>query len=501
MKNLITHLKSSILQQATRLLVISCILIDLISPAMAENTITSGTTLRVSAGTTLVNVGALTIKSGGILTNLGTVNVSGNLDNQNSTSSVLGSGTIQLTGTSLQNVNGQNTFGNLTVNNAAGIALNGNTTVNGTMTFTNGRVTIGSDNLLFGSSSAVAGTPSATAMVVATGKGEVRKSFAAAGSFTFPVGDNTGTVEYSPVTLAFTGGSYGSGNYAGVNLVNAQYPGSPSTGSYLNRYWAITQSGISGYSCNATLQYLPADVTGTESSIYCVRLTPTSVTYHNIANTTLHQLTANGLTTLGTFTGSQTRADKNLNLTLFLEGLYNGSGTMRKAQNGSGDQFAGNIADQIIIELHNSSSYSTIVYSLINTNLSTLGAMSAIIPGIHSGLYYVTIKHRNSITTTTASPVSLAGSSINYNFDNPLKAYGNNLIAMAGPGTYYAIYAGDVTQDGLVDSGDMTPVDNLSSAFGSGYIPEDANGDGIIDSGDLTIIDNNATGFVGSVTP
>ncbi len=66
---------------------------------------------------------------------------------------------------------------------------------------------------------------------------------------------------------------------------------------------------------------------------------------------------------------------------------------------------------------------------------------------------------------------------------------------------YYAIYGGDVNQDGSADSGDMTPVDNDAANFESGYLPTDVNGDGSIDSGDMTLIDNNASLFVGSILP
>jgi hypothetical protein len=476
-----------------------CLIIYGALPARADNTITSGTTLRVSAGTTLVSTGALTIKSGGVITNLGTVNISGNLDNQNAASSDLGAGTFLLNGTTLQNVNGKNTFGNLTINNAAGVSLNGNTSVNGILNLTSGRVGIGANNLLLGASATLAGSPSAANMIVATGTGEVRKSFSGAGTFTYPVGDNTGTAEYSPVTLAFTGGTYGSGNYAGVNVINAQYPGSPSTGSYLNRYWGVTQNGIAGFTCNATMQYLPADVVGTENQVYCVRINPTSVTYHNIANTTLHQLTGTGLTTFGTFTGSQTRADKNLNLTVFLEGLYNGGGTLRKAQNGIGNQFPGTTADQVTLELHSSSSYSNIIYSMSNFNLSTSGGSAAVIPGIHSGSYYLTIKHRNSVETTTASPVSFSGSSVSYNFDAPAKAYGGNLLVMLDG--RWVIYGGDVNQDAIVDGSDMAFVENDAAAASSGYLFDDCNGDGVIDGSDMATVENNAALAVGSVTP
>jgi len=466
---------------------------------LADNLITSGTTLRVNSGTIMVSQSAITIQNGATLNNLGTVVLSGNLTNQNASSFSLGTGTISMSGTAAQAISGQNTFGNLTVNNASGVTLGGNATVNGTLTFTSGRITLGSNNLMLGTAALVAGAPSSTSMVVATGSGQFRKSFSGTGSFIFPVGDAGGTVEYTPVTLNFTAGSFAAGNYAGVNLTNSAYPGA--TGSYINRYWGVTQSGITGFTCNATFKYMPADVVGTENLIYCLRITPVSVVYFSVANTASDLLTANGITEFGTFTGVQQLAAKTLNLTAMLEGLYNGSGIMRKARNATGDQFTGTTADQISIELHNSTSYASKLFTAGNVNLSTTGASSVTIPGIYNGSYYVTVRHRNSIETTTAAPVSFAGSTINYSFDAPAKAYGSNLILMAGPGTWYAIYGGDVNQDGSVDTGDMTPVDNDAAAFVAGYVVTDVNGDGSVDTGDVTIIDNNGAAFVTSVTP
>jgi hypothetical protein len=501
MKKFSTLMKNSTFKSGLCVVFALFIVMNYLSPARADSSITSGTTLRVAAGTTLVNVGVLTIKSGGAITNLGTINVSGNLDNQNTAVSDLGAGTFLLNGAVLQNVNGKNTFGNLTINNAAGVSLNGNTVVNGVLNLTAGRVALSANNLLLGTSATVAGSPSASAMVVATGTGEFRKSFSGAGSFTYPVGDNTVTAEYSPVTLAFTGGSYGSGNYAGVNLVNTQYPGSPVTGSFLNRYWNVTQSNITGFSCNATFKYVaPADVTGTESLIYCTQITPTVVAYYSAANTSLHQLTANGLTSFGAFTGLQQLANKSLNVSLLIQGIYNGAGTMRKAQGAAGDQFPGNTADQVTIELHNQANYSNIIYStgLINVSTSGVGSVAST-PGIYNGSYYVTIKHRNSIETTSASPVSFSGSSIAYNFNTPAKAYGGNLGLMIDG--YYVIFGGDVNRDGGVDTGDMTPVDNSATNYETGYLVTDANGDGSVDTGDMTIVDNNAGAYVSSLTP
>jgi len=468
-----------------------------VGSVIADNIVTNGTTLRVASGTTLVSSTTLTLQNGSTLNNQGTILLSGNLTNQNVAASNLGAGTISMAGTALQIITGQNIFGNLTLNNAAGVNLNGNTSVNGIFTFTNGRLHLLAYNLTMGTAATVAGPPSATAFVAATGTGQLRKSFSAVGSFTFPVGDNIGTAEYTPVTVNFTGGTFGSGNYVGVNLANLAYPGA--SGSYINRYWNVTQSGITGFTCNATFKYMPADVIGTENLIYCVRIIPTAVDYFSVTNAATDILTANGLTQFGTFTGVQQLANKTLNLTARIEGLYIGGGNMRKAQGVSGNQFPGTTADQISVELHNSASYANKIFTVNNVNLSTTGTSTITIPGLHSGSYYVTVRHRNSIETTTAAPVSFAGGTINYSFSSPAQAYGGNLQLMAGG--VYAIYSGDVDQNNAVDTGDMTPVDNDASNYLGGYIVTDVNGDGGIDTADMTIVDNNGAAYVTAATP
>ncbi|MFH1120621.1 MAG: GEVED domain-containing protein [Bacteroidota bacterium] len=192
--------------------------------------------------------------------------------------------------------------------------------------------------------------------------------------------------------------------------------------------------------------------------------------------------------------------NKVVRLTAFLEGLYSGSGTMNQAYNETGPQFGAGIADQISVELHNSGNYGIIEFANPNVFLNTSGSAMVAIPPGFNGSYYLTVKHRNSIETTSSSPFSLASPwVINMPFHIPANVYGNNLLLMID-GTY-TIFGGDVNQDGTVDTGDMTPVDNDAAGFVSGYLPTDANGDGIVDTGDVTVIDNNAASFTGKVTP
>ena len=277
----------------------------LMPSAKAENVITTGTTLKVVPGTSLVSVESLIIKTGAALDNAGTVILKKNLTNENASPNSLGSGTAELSGATNQTIIGQNVIAHLTVNNTTGVTIGGNTTVNGNLTLTNGRVILGANNLILGPAAVITGTPSASVMIIVTGTGELRKEFETGftGAFTYPVGDDTGTPEYSPVTLIFTGGAFASGNYIGVSLKNEMYPDPNITGNYLNRYWTLNQSGITGLACNATFQYLPADVTGTENKLSCTKVSPLPWVTYALANVPAHQLTAQGVGSFGSFTG------------------------------------------------------------------------------------------------------------------------------------------------------------------------------------------------------
>lgn len=268
----------------------------------AQVTVLGGTTVKVNPATSVNSTENMVLNSGGTLDVQGTLILKKNLVNQNASANSLGTGTVVFSGTTNQTISGQNIIQNLTVNNAAGLTVGGATRVNGIMTLTSGLVDLGANSLLLGPSATVSGTPSATNMVVATGAGELRKEFASASSFTYPVGDNTGTAEYSPVTLTFNSGTFGVNNYAGVNLTDAQYPGTGT--SYLTRYWTVSSSGITNFSANTTYSYTNADVTGNEADIFCFRVLAAPFTAYNAANTGANTIDAKGLSAFGTFTGN-----------------------------------------------------------------------------------------------------------------------------------------------------------------------------------------------------
>jgi large repetitive protein len=289
------------------------------SGLLAQGIVNKGGTITVGTGAVLTVSGTdgnyLNESSGAndaAIDLSGTLKISGNFTNNVAGAGIFSSAAsgseVIFNGTGTQTLGGSSsvlfTFPNLTLNNSGGgLQLGNHAYLNGDLTLTQGLFGIGSYNLTLSPSSSVLGTPSASAMVVPEGTGEMRKEWSGTGSFLFPVGDVTGTTEYSPVTLSLTAGTPGTGAYTGLSLVNAKYPLSLVNGTYLTRYWKLTGNSFTGLSADALFQYTPGDVNGTEANITCVRVLPTPQTNFDQANTTLHQLTANGLTELGTFTG------------------------------------------------------------------------------------------------------------------------------------------------------------------------------------------------------
>ncbi|MFZ2286207.1 MAG: hypothetical protein WAV93_04405 [Bacteroidales bacterium] len=223
-----------------------------------------------------------------------------------------------------------------------------------------------------------------------------------------------------------------------------------------------------------------------------------NVTLDFASDATAGQLSVGGINTCGAGTTSSLElisASKRLTLSsVLLEGLYSGSGTMRQAWNSTGPQYAAGVADHITVELHDAGNYLTVVWSLPDVPLSITGTAEINIPAVHSGSYYITIRHRNSIATTTALPVSFAGSIISYSFGSASTAYYGNL-KLSRDGVYL-IFGADVNQDGIVDTGDMNWVDNGSAAILRGYNAADATGDGIVDTSDMNLVDNNSAAIV-----
>ncbi len=78
-------------------------------------------------------------------------------------------------------------------------------------------------------------------------------------------------------------------------------------------------------------------------------------------------------------------------------------------------------------------------------------------------------------------------------------AYGDNQKEVE-PGVF-AIYSGDINQDGVIDLFDQIILDNDLYNFAFGYVLSDLNGDSVTDLFDQIILDNNLFNFVAVYSP
>jgi hypothetical protein len=222
----------------------------------------------------------------------------------------------------------------------------------------------------------------------------------------------------------------------------------------------------------------------------------------NVGSNTIDvKVTAQDSTTIKTYTITITRAagSAQLSITAFIEGLYLGSNTMIASPFAANGITPSNIADTIEVELHNATSPYNIAFSAKGT-LSTAGIANIVFPASSIGnSYYLVIKHRNSIETWSALPISIAAST-SYNFSSSIsQAFGNNLSDMGN--SKFAIYSGDINQDGSIDFADYPPLDLASQNGVLDYDSNDLNGDASVDFGDYPILDMNSSKGIFSIRP
>jgi hypothetical protein len=202
-----------------------------------------------------------------------------------------------------------------------------------------------------------------------------------------------------------------------------------------------------------------------------------------------------------------------LNLTVFLEGLftqYEGVSFNRKVQdadeNASWNKFGGSISDTLSILLADANDPWGIVYAAHAVDLDTSGVCSVSVPATLSGDYYIVVKHRNSVETWSASPISFADATVGYDFTAAsAQAFGNNMMDVLGDGSTWAIFTGDVGgmfgKDEYVDGFDVAPIFNKSTEGAFGFMVEDITGDGYVDGFDVALVFNNSQTAVGQNTP
>jgi hypothetical protein len=189
-----------------------------------------------------------------------------------------------------------------------------------------------------------------------------------------------------------------------------------------------------------------------------------------------------------------------LNLNLFLQGYYTGNGRMSTPLFDNGSSADSLATDSIIVSLWNADSLNTPnpTYSL-KTILKKNGQATALFSGVNrTKNYFISIRNRNSLETWSSIPLNLQAIA-NYNFaDSMNRAFsnGSNTPMQALGSNRFALYSGDVNQDGTIDFQDLQVAENKSAEFSFDYDKTDLNGDGATDLIDLQIAENNGSLFI-----
>lgn len=116
--------------------------------------------------------------------------------------------------------------------------------------------------------------------------------------------------------------------------------------------------------------------------------------------------------------------------------------------------------------------------------------------------YYISLKHRNSIETWSASGVNFINGSLNYDFSSASeRAYGNNMVNIDSYPVKFGLFSGDVNQNGSIDPSDVLLVYNDAGNFVTGYESSDLNGDRTADLTDVLISYTNSVNLVSVKSP
>ncbi len=204
-----------------------------------------------------------------------------------------------------------------------------------------------------------------------------------------------------------------------------------------------------------------------------------------------------GKRTTGSANGRE-GSEINLNLIVFLQGYYIRDRKMQPVLQIQGVKSApDNETDSIVVELVNPETGEIVEIRQAVLNIDGTVSVGFDAP---SDYYYIVIKHRNSIETWSANPVKCTLDT-EYDFSkSDTQAYKDNQVQVEDG--VWALYTGDITQNGKIDEEDFKLFDEDSFNGVNGvYVATDLNGDGFVDGNDFPILDNNMNLKIHSMNP
>ncbi len=293
-------------------------------------------------------------------------------------------GTTYFSGTNTQTISGTESvkFGTLVTDMSEILILNQDIKIQDELNMLNGVLDINNSDLIFMPDALISGTFDAESMIAVDLNGKIIQELSTNGEYFFPVGNLTGSSEYSPLNIELTQGNYSSGTQIEIDMFNTAHPNVDQSLDYINRYWTITPFGLSDYTANLDLTYTDADIVGNPDNIYSLEWNGTDWTTYNQAETN-HLLyeTSN----FGSYTGGSnietnvTVADENDVMSYYEDG---------------------NLQISLIenIQIKSISIYNTIGQQIYQTNISNKNKVNLFVH-LTAGTYFLRMITNKGITT------------------------------------------------------------------------------------------------------
>jgi hypothetical protein len=377
---------------------------------------------------------------------------------------------------------------NLRISGAGSVTLGNLITVSNSLILNGGNIIGSSNNTIQITNSNSNSISRTTGFIKAPLIRTLPANLSTSNTYNFPIGG----AFYTPIVLNNT--QTNSGGEVNILAYVADSASNGTNGTGLSSISSSRYFYLDLFSGNANFISTQIGITDTSAGLFNALGLASSLTgtFNKVSSTAPVSSVFNSstLNTLGYFvTGSEASGSVNIDVHMYLEGLYLGAGKMTAAPYNFDFVTPDNIADTIKIQLNNAITFDS-VYAWIGV-LDTSGmAYSSFPSSILGDSFYVSVSHRNSLQTWSATPITI-GISNTYDFtDAASKAYGDNMIDL-GSGVY-GIYSGDINQDGSIDFLDYPDLD-LSSLNGDlGYLVTDLNGDASVDFLDYPSIDVNS---------
>jgi hypothetical protein len=319
----------------------------------------------------------------------------------------------------------------------------------------------------YSSNGTTGGTWSSSDDLVATvnaSTGVVTAVAAGTATITYTISSGCG----SPVTATATVTVNTNGNAGTITGTSTLCTGATAT---------FTSDGNGGGSWS-TSDALVATVNASTGVVTAVGAGSATITY---------TVTGCGPVSTATFGVTVTVCNSIVNVKAYIQGYYTGAGTMNPALMNSGMPGTANETDNITVEIHDGTT-GALIGSPVTAVLNTDGTCAATFPAL-TGSHYIVIKHRNALETWSAAPVAL-GATTTYDFTtSAAQAYGSNMVDVGGG--VFAMWSGDLNQDGGIEAEDYSMMENDIQLSLFGYYTSDITGDGGVEAEDYSIMENN----------